>query len=130
MKKFKIVLALLIIGFLALFMFQNETYFQSRHSLMLNLIVTEPFVSPELPNAVIFFSSFFAGILIAFFYSLMERFRYKKTIKELNTAIKSHHDTITDLKSRLNRSQVVNQEAPVTDKPKAEEPDKVKAENA
>ena len=105
MKKFKIILALLIIALIAVFMFQNEAYFQSRHSLVLNLLVTDPLTTPELPNAVICLSCFFIGILLAYFSSLMERFKTKKIVKEMNATIKSHQDTISDLKSKLESGQ-------------------------
>lgn len=117
MKKFKIIIALLIIAFIAVFMFQNEAYFQSRHSLVLNLLVTDPLTSPELPNAVICLSCFFIGILLAYFSSLMERFKTKKVVKELNTTIKSHQNTIMDLKNKLERGQGAKPE-PVIDQPK------------
>ena len=116
MKKFKIILALLIIAFIAVFMFQNEAYFQSRHSLVLNLLVTDPFTSPELPNAVICLSCFFIGILLAYFSSLMERFKTKKVVKELNTTIKTHQNTIMDLKNKIERGQAAKPE-PAIDQP-------------
>jgi uncharacterized integral membrane protein len=116
MKKFKIILALLIIALIAVFMFQNEAYFQSRHSLVLNLLVTDPLTSPELPNAVICLSCFFIGILLAYFSSLMERFKTKKIVKELNANIKSHQDTISDLRNKLGSPQSTTPEPPI-DKP-------------
>ena len=128
MKKFKIILALLIIAFIAVFMFQNEAYFQSRHSLVLNLLVTDPLTTPELPNAVICLSCFFIGILLAYFSSLMERYRTKKAVKEQNLALKSHQDTITDLKNQLERQQAVNKE-PIIDKPPLKEPAKAPVED-
>lgn len=129
MKKFKIFLALIIIAFLAVFMFQNEAYFQSRHSLVLNLLVTDPFTSPELPNAVIFIACFFAGILITYFFSLMERFKTKKIVKELNATVKSHLDTIADLKAKLETSQAAKK-APIPSKPLEQKPDKAAEKSA
>ena len=118
MKMFKIVLALLIIAIIAVFMFQNEAYFQSRHSLVLNLLVTDPLTTPELPNAVICLASFFIGILLAYFSSLMQRFKTKKVVKELNATIKSHQDTITDLKNKLERGQMTAKPEPAVNQPK------------
>ena len=60
----------------------------AKQGLRINFVFAK-YQSPEVPNAVLFLGFFLAGLLIAYFFGLAERFKLKKTIKNLNTKIAS-----------------------------------------
>ena len=101
MKKVKIVLWIIILGFIAIIFFSNKDYFLAKQGIQINLLFTEPFQIKELPNAIYFLVFFLAGFLIAYFISLSERFKSKKTIKNLNAAATSQLEEISVLKKEI-----------------------------
>ena len=101
MKKVKIALWVIFLGLIALIFFSNKDYFMAKHGLQINLYVTEPFYIQELPNVIYFLVFFLAGFLIAYFISLSERFKSKKTIKNLNAAATSQLQEISALKKEV-----------------------------
>jgi hypothetical protein len=88
MKKVKIIFWLLIFGFMGLVFFQNQAYFLAKNSLRIDLWF-QNYLVPEAPNGLYFLAFFLAGLLIAYFYCLPERFRCTKIIKQLNAKIAS-----------------------------------------
>jgi uncharacterized integral membrane protein len=101
MKKVKIALWVILLGLIALIFFSNKDYFMAKHGMQINLFVTEPFYIQELPNVIYFLVFFLAGFLIAYFISLSERFKSKKTIKNLNAATTSQLQEISVLKKEV-----------------------------
>ena len=101
MKKVRFVLWIIFIGFLAIIFFSNKDYFLAKQGIQINLLLTEPFQIKELPNAVYFLVFFMAGFLVAYFISLSERFKSKKTIKNLNAAATSQLEEISILKKEI-----------------------------
>ncbi|MDH4206925.1 MAG: LapA family protein [Desulfobacteraceae bacterium] len=101
MKKVKIVLWIIFLGFIAIIFFSNKDYFLAKQGIQINLLFTEPFQIQELPNAIYFLVFFLAGFLIAYFISLSERFKSKKTIKNLNAAATSQLEEISVLKKEI-----------------------------
>jgi uncharacterized integral membrane protein len=101
MKKVKIVLWIIFLGFIAIIFFSNKDYFLAKQGIQINLLFTEPFQIKELPNAIYFLVFFLAGFLIAYFISLSERFKSKKTIKNLNAAATSQLEEISVLKKEI-----------------------------
>ena len=115
MKKVKIALWVIFLGLIALLFFSNKDYFMAKHGIQINLFVTEPFYIQELPNVIYFLVFFLVGFLIAYFISLSERFKSKKTIKNLNAAATSQLQEISALKKdvdSLKSSAVSSQTAP------------------
>ena len=102
MKKATLIIWVIILGFIALVIFQNQTFFLAKNSLRLNFGIAEEYLSPELPNAVIFLIFFFSGVIIAYLFSFSARFRAKRTIKKLNTKIASNINELSELKNELN----------------------------
>jgi len=100
MKKVKVAFWILIAGFFGLLIYQNQEFFLSKHSLGINLIFTEG-RSKEILNAVLFAIFFVAGWLIAYFFGLFDRFKASRTIKGLEQTIKSHHDTVAQMKKEV-----------------------------
>jgi uncharacterized integral membrane protein len=111
MKKATLIVWVIILGFIALVIFQNQTFFMTNHSLRLNLGVINEYHTPELPIAVVFIFFFFSGIVIAYLFGLSTRFKARRTAKKLNAAITSHKDEAAELKRELNTLK--GQETPV-----------------
>lgn len=102
MKKMKIALWIIFLGFIAIIFFSNKDYFLAKQGLQIKLFVAEPFQIKELPNAIYFLVFFLAGFLIAYFISLSERFKSNKKIKNLNAAATSQLEEISALKREVN----------------------------
>jgi len=113
MKRVKIALWIIFFGFLVIIFFSNKDYFLAKQGIQINLFFTEPFQIQELPNAVYFLVFFLAGFLIAYFISLSERFKSKKTIKNLNAAATSQLEEISVLKKEIDslKSSAFNSQA-------------------
>jgi len=105
MKKLKIVLWVIVIGFVAIIFFSNKEYLLAKQVLQIDLLYGEPFHTMALPNAVFFLVFFLAGFLIAYFISLSARFKCKKTIKNLNAAATSQLEEIAALKKEVESLQ-------------------------
>jgi uncharacterized integral membrane protein len=101
MKKFKIVLWVIIIGFIAIIFFSNKEYLLAKQALQIDLLYADPVYTMPLPNAVFFLVFFLTGFLIAYFISLSARFKSKKTIKNLNAAATSQLEEIAALKKEV-----------------------------
>jgi len=101
MKKVKIVLWVIFLGFIAIIFFSNKDYFLAKQGIQINIPFSEPFQLQELPNAIYFLVFFLAGFLIAYSISLSERFKSKKTIKNLNAAATSQLEEISVLKKEM-----------------------------
>jgi uncharacterized integral membrane protein len=101
MKKVKIALWIIFIGFIAMIFFSNKDYFLAKQSLQIKLFVAEPIQIQELPNALFFLVFFLTGFLVAYFISLSERFKSKKKIKNLNAAATSQLEEISALKKEM-----------------------------
>jgi len=101
MKKVKIALGLIIIVFLAILFFSNKDYFLAKQGLRINLLFGEPYQTKELPNAIFFLFFFLSGFLIAYFFSLYDRFKCKKAIKNLDATTASQLEEISALKSEI-----------------------------
>ena len=102
MKKATLIIWVIIFGFIALVIFQNQTFFMTKHSLRLNLGVVNEYHTPELPIAVVFIFFFFSGLVIAYLFNFSTRFKARRTTKKLNAAITSHEGEVAELKGELN----------------------------
>ncbi|MBW2602921.1 MAG: LapA family protein [Deltaproteobacteria bacterium] len=101
MKKIKIVLWIIFLGFMAIVFFSNKDYFLVKQGIQIDVPFSEPFQIQELPNVIYFLVFFLAGFLVAYFISLSERFKSKKTIKNLNAAATSQLEEISVLKKEV-----------------------------
>jgi uncharacterized integral membrane protein len=101
MKKFKLVLWIIIIAFMLLVFFQNKAFFISKQSLVLDLYVAKDFRSPEIFHAVWFLAAFVIGLLIAYFFALLEKFRTNKFIKGLKAKMDAQDQMIAQMKQEF-----------------------------
>jgi len=101
MKKATLIIWVIIFGFIALFIFQNQNVFLAKkNAFNLNLGIKN-YTIPELNNAVLVLVFFCSGLLIAYLFSFSARFKAKRTIKKLNTTIASHMNEMTELKGEI-----------------------------
>ena len=101
MKQIKTIFWLIILGFVGLVIYQNQNLFLNEQSFGLNLFFADEFKAPDLPNAIFLLASFLIGLLISYFFSLSERFRSKKIIKNLNVSVDSHLRELSALRSEV-----------------------------
>lgn len=101
MKKFKAILWGIIVIFLVLVYFQNRGFFETKNSLMLDLYITDAWQSPELVTAVWVLGALVVGFLIAYFFSLVEKFRINKLNKVLRARVQSQEEKIDKLKKEI-----------------------------
>ncbi len=104
MKKVKIAFWLIVFGFVALVIFQNQDFFLAERSLSVNLFFAK-YETPLMPNAVLFVAFFLTGLLISYFLSLVDKFKSGKIIKELRAVKNSQVETIDALKKELDASK-------------------------
>ena len=97
MKNVKIAFWVILFGLIGLIMYQNRDFYMSQHSLGVNLLFFD-YRTPEVPNAILFLGFFFLGLLIAYFFSLFERYTSKKAIKNLNDSLKASEKMLDALK--------------------------------
>ena len=97
MKKIKLIIWLIIIGLLGTIMYQNRDFFLAKQSLGIDLISSQ-YQSPEIPTALFFTAFFLFGWLIAYLFSLADRFRAAKTIKGLQQSVFMQQSAIDAMK--------------------------------
>jgi hypothetical protein len=112
MKKAKIAFWGILIAFIALLVYQNLDFFMSTHGLRVNLLVKE-YRTPELQNAILFLIFFFAGLLISYFFSLFDRFKSRKTIKNLNNSLEQSQKMLEALKTEMNALKAGSSPEPI-----------------
>lgn len=98
MKKVKVAFWVILLVIAGLFVYQNKVFFMAKQSLSFKLPFLKALHTPELPLAILFLAFFLTGFLIAYFFSLYDRFKSKKTIKNLNAATASQREELATLK--------------------------------
>jgi len=101
MKKVKIAFWLILLVFAGVFAYQNKVFFMAKQSLSLTLPFLETLHTPELPHAVLFLVFFLTGFLVTYFFGLYDRFKSKKTLKNLNAAAADQQNELAALKREL-----------------------------
>lgn len=125
MKKVKLVILGIIVVLVLVFAFQNQTYFQKKDQLRLELIIMDPLITPEISNAVICLASLFLGFVLSFIMGLSGRVKRKRAVKELNSMLATRENEIATLKSEVEASR-----PPVPDETTALPPDEPVTQSA
>jgi len=110
MKNIKITFWVIVVGFIILFLFQNQDVITAKQSFKLDLMVADEYHTPELPNGIIYFVCLLTGFFITFFAGLADRLKFKKDIRNLKASNDSQLEEISALKSRLESLQEVSSE--------------------
>ena len=113
MKKFKIVIWILIFAFIGLVIYQNKGFFMAKKVFHLNL-VAKAYATPEIPVAVVFMGFFVVGLLVAYLFSVPGRLKAGKTIRSLNDTIRNQGTELAAMKSEIN---TIKQAAPPVEAP-------------
>jgi hypothetical protein len=104
MNKAKLIIWLLVLGFMGLVIFQNEGYFlNAEQSLRLNLGVFPEYHSPQLPMVFFHLAFFLYGLIVAYCFGLSGRFRSRKAIKRLTIAATQREKAMAELNTELSR---------------------------
>jgi hypothetical protein len=99
--KVKLILWVIIFGSIALFIFQNQTFFLAKNAFNLNFGIWA-YLMPELNNAVLVLVLFCTGILIAYLFNFSARSKPKRKIKKLNATSASNIEETAALKGETN----------------------------
>jgi hypothetical protein len=104
MNKAKLIIWLLVLGFMGLVVYQNEGHFLNvQESLRLNLGVFPEYHSPQLPMVFFYLVFFLYGLLVAYCFGLPERFRNRKAIKRQTIAASQREKAMAELNTELSR---------------------------
>jgi uncharacterized integral membrane protein len=108
-KKGKIVFWIIFIVLSLILYFQNQGFFMTEHKLGLNLFFYD--VNPS-PMPIVFYviGFFFIGFIIAFFFGLIDKFRTKKIIQDLNMKLDEQNKMLTSQKNEVDRLRTVLRE--------------------
>ena len=126
MKKATLIIWAIIVGVMALLIFQNQEFFLTNQSLRLNLGVLEEYHTPELPIAVMVLLFFLAGYILAYLFNASARFKAKRSIKKLNTTMASHSQEMAGLKGEIDSLKGI--EAPAAEQAPGSEIDMAKTQ--
>ena len=108
MKKRTLIIWLIILGIMALIIFQNKAFFlESKTAISLNTWVTKPYQTPELANAVIVLFFFVFGLIVAYLFGLSVRFKAKRSIKKLLAAEAGYLKELNGLKDEIKKLKSV-----------------------
>jgi uncharacterized integral membrane protein len=108
-KKAKIVFWIIFIVLVLILYLQNKGFFMRQDELSLNLFVFD-FNTSQLPMIVFVAGFFFIGLIIAFLFNLIERYRTKKIIQGLTMKLDEQNKMLTSQKNEVDRLRKVLQE--------------------
>jgi len=112
MGKIKAGIWILILIFLVLLFFQNQSVFLSAQSFQLNLYFVK-YQTPALPGGIFFLAVFIIGLLISYLFSLGDRFKAKRALKSLSTTLDARQQEVTQLKKEIEELKRVRPPEPV-----------------
>ena len=98
MNKIKAFFWIVLVGFILIVFFSNLDLFLQSQPINLNFGIKD-YQLPALPTAALFLVFFVAGLLVAYFSNLPERYRLRKTIKNLKATIESQDKEILRIRT-------------------------------
>ena len=102
MKKVKLIFWLLILGGMALVVYQNQGYFlETRQVLRLDLKAFPEYQSPSLPLVAFHLLFFLFGLLVAFLFGALGRWRRRKAISRLTGEATAQRNEIEAMRTEL-----------------------------
>lgn len=100
MKKVKLAFWLILLGLLGVVGWQNRPFFLDKQGIGIDYFFGNIYI-PELQIALYFLIFFLAGLLIAYFSSLSERFVARRTIRKLTDELTTEKKKNADLEASL-----------------------------
>lgn len=113
MKKVKYVFWLVVIGLVVLAVYQNSEFFIVERSLGIDLYFFS-YDSPKLPTGVYYLSVFLIGMLVSYVFTLAQKFRDRKTIRQLNQKVTAGEKKIAALEPAPAETPQAQQSPPET----------------
>ena len=104
MKKVKIAVWVILIGLVAVLIYQNQAFFMAKQIVTFNLLFAE-FKTPETYNVFVCFAFLIAGLLLGSYFHLIHYLKSKKTVKMLNTTVGAQEEKIKQLEAQLTSTQ-------------------------
>ena len=98
MKKVKYVFWLVVLALVALVVYQNSEFFIVKRSLGIDLYFFS-YESPKLPTGVYYLAVFLIGMLVSYVFTLAQKFRDRKTIRQLNEKVASGEKQLAAFRS-------------------------------
>jgi uncharacterized integral membrane protein len=111
MKNVKIAFWVILFAIIGLILYQNRDFYMTQHSLGIDLMFFN-YRTPEVPNAILFLGFFFTGLIISYFFSLLERFNSRKTIKNLSESLRASEKMLDALKAENEGLKGVKEDVP------------------
>jgi uncharacterized integral membrane protein len=109
MKKRTLIIWLIILGFIALIIFQNKAFFlESKTALSINIWVAKAYQTPELANAIIVLGFFVFGLVVAYLFGLSARFKAKRAIKKLRADEAAYLKELNGLKDEIKKLKSID----------------------
>ena len=106
MKKVKIAVWVVLIGLVAVLIYQNQSFFLAKQIVSFNLLFAE-FKTPEVYNVFVCFAFLLAGLLLGLYFYLVYYLKSKKMVKLLNTTITNLEEQTKQLEAQLASTQRV-----------------------
>ncbi|MFZ5568817.1 MAG: hypothetical protein ACOZF0_00325 [Thermodesulfobacteriota bacterium] len=100
MKAVKITLLAILLLFLLVAAYQNREFLLETENLTIELFAFR-YESPKLPIGMMFSVCFLAGMLLAYFFTLLSQYQASCAIKSLDRIRNEQTKTIANLESRL-----------------------------
>ena len=100
MKKVKLAFWLILLVLFVVIGWQNRPFFLEKRGVDIDFLIGNYHI-PELQIGLYFLIFFLAGLVIAYFGSLSERFVSRKTIRKINNELKSANKKNAELEASL-----------------------------
>lgn len=100
MRKFKILLTLLILAVLGTIFYQNKGYFLAAPLITFNVYFRQ-YEFSTVSNATMILGAFVVGVLLTYFMTLAQRYRTSKMVKNLQETISQQQEAIAGLRSQM-----------------------------
>ena len=100
MKKVKRAVWVVLIGLVAVLIYQNQTFFLAKQIVSFNLLFAE-FQTPEMYTVFVCFGFLIAGLLLGLYFYLLYYLKSKKLVKMLNTTVAAQEEKVKQLEAQL-----------------------------
>ncbi len=100
MRKFKLLLTLIILAVLGTIFYQNRAYFLAAPLINFDVYFRQ-YQFSNVSNATMILGAFVVGVLLTYFMTLAKSYRMSKTVKNLQETISQQQETIAGLRSQM-----------------------------
>jgi len=101
MKNAKYIICGIITVFIGIVVYQNQHYFFSSQRITIDLWAIDKYESPSFITGLLVLVCFFIGLFAAYLFGLVEKYKLKKSIRNLNADVISRDDQISSLENEI-----------------------------